>query len=304
LNFSEKFEHEIKELKSFKQNREINVKYILVVGKNYLPDDLIFDAVFDELKTIFPEAKIGAGVNAYFAELNRNRPHSQNAEFISFAVCPQVHAFDNASLTENLEAQKYVVQSAQQLFPEKPIFVSPVTLKQRFNVVATSSEPEPISGELPSQVDARQNSVFAAQWLPGSLKYLAQSGAGLVTYYESVGWRGFTQGNYEPLLPEKFKSKKGDIFPVYDVIKELAGFSEIIHSNSSHPLLFDGLVVKSENKTKLFLFSFSDEDIVIQINTFNYTNESKLLGGKNTEIKKRNVLLKAFDLLIRFCTSN
>lgn len=280
LYFSEKFEHEIKELKDYKRNKKINAKYILVVDKNHLPDDLIFNAVFDELKTIFPKAKIGAGVNAYFAELNRNRPQSQNAEFICFAVCPQVHAFDNATLVENLEAQKYVVQSARQLFHEKPIFVSPVTLKQRFNVVVTSTEPVPNPGELPSQVDTRQDSLFAAQWLLGSLKYLAQSGASLVTYYESVGWRGFIQGNYVPLLPEKFKSKRGDIFPVYDVIKELAGFSEIIHSNSSHPLLFDALVVKSKNETKLFLFSFSDEDIEIQINPFNSDNETRLVRNE------------------------
>ena len=296
--FSEKFKDEIKEIKQYFQNKKLNIKYILVVGKNHLPDNLIFDGVFDELKNIFPKVKIGAGVNAYFAELNRHCEISEKADFISFAICPQVHAFDNASLVENLEAQKFVVETAQQLFPKKPVFVSPITLKQRFNVVATSKEPEPSHGELPPQVDERQNSVFAAQWLLGSLKYLAQSGAGLATFFETVGWRGFIQGNFEPPVPEKFSAKSGDIFPIYNEFKKLSGFSNIIHSNSSHPLLFDGLAVKSENETKLLLFSFSDEDIIIQINQCIYTNESKLLiNEKNIEIKKRSVLLKAFDLL-------
>lgn len=298
MYFSEKFENEIKEVRLNFQNKKIKVKYILVVGKNHLPDDLIFDAVFDELKTIFPETKIGAGVNAYFAELNRNRPQSQKADFISFTICPQVHAFDNASLVENLEAQKYVVESARKLYPEKPVFVSPVTLKQRFNVVATSPKPAPGTGELPSFVDTRQNSEFAAQWLLGSLKYLAQSGTDLVTYFESVGWRGFIQGNYEPPIPGKFKAKKRDVFPVYYALKELSGFSEIIHSSSSHPLLFDGLVVQSIDKIKLFLFSFSNEDIVVKINPKNYAHESKKNGTKkNTEIKKNSILLKANDFL-------
>jgi hypothetical protein len=282
MYFSEKFEDEIKEFRLNFQTKIIKVKYILVVGKNHLPDDLIFDGVFDELKTIFPETKIGAGVNAYFAELNRNRPQSLNAEFISFTICPQIHAFDNATMVENLEAQKYVVETARKLFPEKPVFVSPVTLKQRFNVVATCTEPAPATGELPSQVDTRQNSDFAAQWLICSLKYLAQSGTHLITYFESVGWRGFIQGNYEPPVPGKFKSKKGDVFPVYYALKELVGYSEIIHSSSSHPLLFDGLVVQSIDKIKLFIFSFSNEDIVIK---------------KNTEIKKNSILLRANEFL-------
>jgi D-apionolactonase len=298
MYFSEKFEDEIKEVRLNFQNQKIKIKYILVVGKNHLPDDLIFDAVFDELKTIFPETKIGAGVNAYFAELNRNRPQSLNAEFISFTICPQIHAFDNATMLENLEAQKYVVETARKLFPEKPVFVSPVTLKQRFNVVATCTEPAPATGELPSQVYTRQNSDFAAQWLICSLKYLAQSGTHLITYFESVGWRGFIQGNYDPPVPGKFKAKKGDVFPVYFALKELAGFSEIIHSNSSHPLLFDGLVVQSIDKIKLFIFSFSNEDIVIKINPKYYANESKkYVIKKNTEIKKNSILLRANEFL-------
>lgn len=298
MYFSEKFEDEIKEIKQYFQNQNLNIKYFLVVDKNHLPDNFIFDSVFNELKSIFPKAQIGAGVNAYYAELNRTRNISEKADFISFTICPQVHAFDNASLVENLEAQKFVVESARQLFPKKPVFVSPVTLKQRFNVVATSKEPEPSYGELPPQVDVRQNSVFAAQWLLGSLKFLAQSGAQLATFFETVGWRGFIQGNFEPPVPGKFSAKSGDIFPIYNEFKKLSGFSNIIHSNSSHPLLFDGLVVKSENETKLLLFSFSDRDITIQINQFIYTNESKLLTNeKNIEIKKRSVLLQAFDLL-------
>lgn len=299
LYFSEKFEDEIKEVRQNFQNQKIKAKYILVVGKNHLPNDLIFDGVFDELKTIFPEAKIGAGVNAYFAELNRNWPQSPKAEFISFTICPQVHAFDNASLVENLEAQKYVVESAQQLFPKKPIFVSPVTLKQRFNVVATSEEPGPVPGELPSLVDIRQNTIFAAKWFLGSLKFLAQSGINLVTYFETVGWCGFIQGNFEPSIPEKFEAKKGDIFPVYNVMKELAGFSKIIQSNSSHPFLFDGLVVESDSETKLFVFNFSAEDIEININLSNNIKVIKsVLNDKKNKIDKDHILLRAYDLIV------
>ena len=291
MYFSEKFEDEIKDVRLNFQNQKIKVKYIFIVGKNHLPDDLIFDSVFDELKTIFPEAKIGIGVNAYFAELNRNRPQSKKAEFVSFTICPQVHAFDNVSLIENLEAQKYVVESAREIFPDKPIFVSPVTLKQRFNIVATSAEPAPNHGELPSQVDARQNSIFVAQWLLGSLKYLAQSGASLITYFETVGWRGFIQGNIEPPVPEKFRTKPGDIFPIYSVLMQFNGFDKIVFSESSEPLKVDGVVLQNNTETKVLLANFTDEPLPVEIMGMSSFTEAKTMfsNHKITGFKKFNL---------------
>jgi hypothetical protein len=290
LYFSEKFKYELVALQNTFQNKNIKVKYALVIGKNHLPNDLIFDEVFSELKYIFPDAKIGAGVNAYFAELNRNRPKSEKAEFISFAVCPQIHAFDNSSLVENMEAQKYAVESAKQIFTGNPVFVSPVTLKQRFNVVATSEEPEYKSDGLPSQVDVRQNSVFAAQWLLGSLKFVAQSGAELVTCFETVGWRGFIQGNYNPLAPEKFSARKGDIYPVFYLLKELHGFEEVIFSESNTPITVDGIVLAGKdlngmNKMKLLLANFSNLTKKVKISGIETASFCKTLFS-STHIEK------------------
>jgi D-apionolactonase len=292
LYFSEAFKNELETLQNTFQNKNIKVKYVLVVGKNHLPNDLIFDEFFSELKNIFPSAKIGAGVNAYFAEFNRNRPKSEKAEFISFAVCPQIHAFDNSTLVENMEAQKYAVESAQQIFAERPVFVSPVTLKQRFNVVATSEETEYKSNELPSQVDVRQNSVFTAQWLLGSLKFLAQSGTELVTYFETVGWRGFIQGNYNPPLPEIFSARKGDIYPVFYLLKELEGFDEVIFSESSAPLEVDGIVLQGKDlndKTinKILLANFSSHTKKVKISGIETASFCNTLFS-STHIEKEN----------------
>jgi hypothetical protein len=168
------------------------------------------------------------------------------------------------------------VESAKKIFPGKPVFISPLTLKQRFNVVATSEEPSPQQGELPSPVDARQNSVFAAQWLLGSLKFLAQSGADLVTCFETVGWRGFIQGNFYPPLPENFSARKGDIFPCFQLLKELKDFDEVIHSESSLPLKTDGIVFLHRNKNRILialLANFQLEDIKIKL-TGNYVINS------------------------------
>jgi hypothetical protein len=299
LYFSQNFAKECAEFIFKAKLLSIRIGHFLIVSQNHLPDKTIFKTVFPKLKKTFPSTKIGTGVNAYFAELNRSNEICDEAEFISFAVCPQIHAFDNASLVENLEAQKYAVESAKNRFPGKPIYVSPITLKQRFNVVATSAEPPFPPGELPSQVDSRQNTIFAAQWLLGSIKYLAQSGAELLTYFETVGWRGFVQGNYEPPVPEKFQAKKGEFFPIFEAIKSLAGFSEFIPSSSSHPLIFDGLVLKSEKETKLFLFNFSAEDIEIEIEQQSNSKPLKsTIPGHNSLGKGNRIVLKPFECIV------
>jgi len=286
LYLSENHLEEYNTFRSQLQELNLKVKYLLLVGENHLPHRA-FDELVTLIKIDFPDTLIGTGVNAYFAELNRSQPTIEQADFVSFTVCPQVHAFDDMSLVENLEAQAQVVQSAKILFPEKPIFISPVTLKQRFNVVATSAEPETALGRLPSSVDVRQRSVFAAAWTLGSIKFLAQAGAQLITYYETVSWKGWMQGEQKPANQDLFAAEANEIFPIYKVLKKLSGYSQVAQSVSSHPLTVDGLVVCSEEKIKLFLFNFTAKDIEIRL--------EELVGSTLPDASKGKVRIKAND---------
>ena len=188
-------------------------------GRSRLSDNNLIEQVAPVLRMMFPGARVGAGTDAYFAELNRNRFNAHTLDFVSFAVCPQVHAFDNGTLVENLEAQFDVIESAGMLYPGKAIQVSPVTLKQRFNVVATGEESPVPADQLPVPVDERQMSMFAAGWTLGSLASLAKGGAEAVTYYEALGWKGLIQGERDPEKPDLFAGRAGDIFPVYHVLR-------------------------------------------------------------------------------------
>ncbi len=89
-----------------------DVMYLLPVGQDHLAFTKINELEF-QIRDDFPGIKLGTGVNAYFAELNRNRPAIKNADFVNFTICPQVHAFDILSIVENLEAQADVIKSAR-----------------------------------------------------------------------------------------------------------------------------------------------------------------------------------------------
>lgn len=296
--FSADYTNEYQKFISCCSELDIKVSHMLLVGLNHLPFEK-FDELTTAIRTDFPETSVGTGVNAYFAELNRVRPKVENADFVSFTISPQVHAFDVASLVENLEAQAEVIKSSKKLFPEKPIFVSPVSLKQRFNVVATAAEPEPAPGTLPSSVDGRQRLAFAASWTLGSLKFLAQAGCQLASYYETVGWKGFIQGDQPSLVKRYFPAEAHELFPVYEAMTEIFGFSEIVHSQSSHPLVFDGLLVKSGQSLKLFLFSFSSGEIEIKLRPgFQYKNIKSLVYPESPEINGTGIILRPGELVM------
>ena len=131
-----------------------------------------------------------SGTDADFIFLARSLPPLELVDALTFAITPQVHAFDDASIVETLATEGAAVHSARALAAGKPVYVSPVTLKMRHNPYATGAIPSTPPGELPPEVDPRQMSLFAACWVVGSVRNLAQNGAAGITYFETTGWRG------------------------------------------------------------------------------------------------------------------
>ncbi len=202
-----------------------------------------------------PRAVVGAGTNAYFTEINRERPPIDALNLVSYSINPQVHAFDNASLTETLATQAVTLESARQFCADRPLAVSPVTLKPRFNPNAIGPEPEPAPNALPAPVDPRQMSLFGAGWTVGSIKYLAAGGAASVTYYETTGWRGVMETAAGSEIPARFHASPGMLFPLYHVLADAGAFARanVVASASNAPLQVDSLVLRDGARTRVLL---------------------------------------------------
>ena len=182
------------------------------------------------------------GTNTYFAEVNRDRPEPGAADGIAFSINPQVHTFDDLSLMEAPAAQGDIVRTARSFSGGRPIAVTPVTLRPRFNPDAVESEPPPAPGELPFAVDPRQASLLCAAWTVASAKYLAEAGATSITYYETAGWQGVMEREAGSPAPARFRSIPGAVFPVYHVLRDLCGWwrGEGLHVSSDNPATGDG----------------------------------------------------------------
>ncbi len=237
-----------------------------------------------------PAIPVGAGASAYFTELNRERPAIDQLDLVCYSLNPQVHAFDNASLVETLAAQATTVASARAFSSDLPIAVTSVTLRPRFNPNATGPEPEPVPGELPAQVDARQMSLFGAGWTLGSLKHLLQSGAASLTYYETTGWRGVMETAQGSPLPERFRSFPGGVFPLYHVLADVGEFvgGQAIVLESSDPLHVEGLALRKDGCLRILLANLAHqpEDVIVTCEGASAT--VRMLDATNVEAAMRD----------------
>ena len=190
---------------------------------------------------------LGAGTDVDFFQLNNNRPARDQADFIFCAMRPQAHAFDDASVVENLEGQAQVVATSREVFGELPVVASPVTLKRRWHKGA----PRP-AGELPPPVDRRQLSLLGAGWLVGSLRALAQAGAAAVTWFETTGWRGVMEVEEGAPLPGEFPSEPGAVFPMYHVLRAVADFhgGGLRPLHLSHPLKVQAVALEADGRQR------------------------------------------------------
>ncbi|MCC6341725.1 MAG: hypothetical protein IT166_05980 [Bryobacterales bacterium] len=211
-------------------------------------------------------APVGGGTDAFFAELNRARPEMSHLDFLCYSINPQVHAFDDSSLVENLAGQAQTVESALQFSAGKPVAVTPVTFKPRFNPNATGALPTVGADELPPQLDTRQLSLFGAAWTLGSVKYLAESGARSITFFEAAGPLGVMESASGSRWPRLFPSTPGQVYPLYHVLCDVNEFAggEILPVRASHPLLVEGLMLRKGNRARLIVVNFTPRSRVVR----------------------------------------
>jgi D-apionolactonase len=219
------------------------------------------------IQDAYPDAMIASGTNAYFTELNRERLDTELLDAVCYSINPQVHAFDDLSLVETLEAQFWTVKSACAFSNGRDVVTSPITLRPRFNPNATGPEPEPEPGQLPASVDPRQMSLLGAGWTLGSLKYISQSNVVSGTWFETVGWKGVMETETGSPLSEKFQSLPGSVFPMWHVFADVGEFrdGEIVTITSSNPLRVDGCLLQNGAKLAFLIANLTGDDLTVEI---------------------------------------
>jgi D-apionolactonase len=165
------------------------------------------------VRAAFPDAKAGTGVLTNFTELNRCPPDAAAADFVTFSTTAIVHAADDLSVLQTLEALPHILQSAKALAAGRPLRLGLVSVGMRSNPYGRDVAPNPTLARIAmAKDDPRQRGLFAAAWTVGALTAIAGDTV------ESL-CLGMSQG---PLA-----LGSGDaLYPVYHVVRvaaEMAG---------------------------------------------------------------------------------
>lgn len=212
---------------------------------------------------------IGGGTDADLHQLNL-QPPPNDGDFLCWSMNPQVHAADELSIAETPEAVGHQLATLRRRFPGRPLVVSPVTLRPRFNPVATAAEAPAGAGQLPPEVDPRQTTLFAAAWTLAMFKALAEGGAESVTWFETTGWRGVVEAGTGSPLPDLFSSPPNCVFPSYHVLADIGEFGRgtVQSTQAGDPLNVASLLLQLGQRQRLIIANLSAESLRVSLGNF------------------------------------
>ncbi|HWE61546.1 MAG TPA: hypothetical protein VHB98_07530, partial [Chloroflexota bacterium] len=216
------------------------------------------------LQPLLPGVPFAGGTNLFFAEINRDPPEAAALDALSYSINPQVHACDDTSLVENLEAQAETVRSARALCGNLPVVISPVSFIGRAGPYAGGP---PAPDGLPGNVDVRQASLFGAGWTAGSIKYLACSETASLTYFETTGWLGLVETDAGSPMPDRFPSRPGMVFPLYHVFADLAEWKDgdLLELRTGDTLVADGIAIRAGGTRHVIVANLTDQPQTLTI---------------------------------------
>ena len=130
------------------------------------------DKILDAARQPFPNISIGAGMPVGFTEFNRNPPPA-HADWVGHATQAIVHAADDVSVMETLQALPHIIATTRALFGNGHYRIGPATI----GMVPTASASLPLDATGDRRIalasrDPRQNGLFAAAFLLG---YVAEA---------------------------------------------------------------------------------------------------------------------------------
>jgi len=245
LHLSDKYDEELEAFTQLSLQNRVRIKNISLfsIGKPVTDQRVINEIA--PLKKELTQVAFGAGTDFNFTELNKNRFDASALDFVTYAIHPQEHAFDDLSLVENLEGQSETAKTARHIY-SKPVHVSPVTLRKRFNPYTANEADRVKTNEEKS--DPRQVTEFGLAWTFGSIQALSEGGVESATYYQTVGRQGIM-------------SETGDPFPAYGTFEKLLANRDatVALLDISQPLKIGAMLFEQSGAAALYLVNYTQE---------------------------------------------
>ena len=248
----------------------IDLKGVLPGSKG--PGGPTLEEIYKAARAAFPGVKLGGGTFSFFTELNRKRPPAALLDFVTHTTCPIVHAADDVSVMETLEALPYVIQSTKALIGGKGYWVGPSGIAARRNPYGASTADNSGNNRIClSDMDPRQRGLYGAAWSLGYIAAFAAGGLNAITLGAATGPAGMIYRKANFPQPHFDGAGGSPIFPVYHVIAGLASASgsKLVGSKSAAPSKVAALAYRAKNGPVVWLANLTGDEQPVRISGFN-----------------------------------
>lgn len=151
-------------------------------------------------RSVFPAARIGAGMLTNFTEFNRCPPAEGEGDYITHGNSAIVHAADDVSVLQTLEGLSAIFRSARAIGGNRPYRLGLVSIAMRSNPYGAELQPNPgHEVRTMTDTDPRQATKFAATYAIAATALAAAAGAEAICLAAPAGPFSL-QGSMEPAI--------------------------------------------------------------------------------------------------------
>jgi len=226
------------------------------------------EAIYAAARKLFPGIKLGGGMFSFFTELNRKRPPAKLLDYVTHTSSPIVHAADDRSVMETLEALPYQVQSTRAFIAGKPYWVGPSAIGARDNPYGAASSANPNNGRVClAQMDPRQRGLFGAAWNLGYVAAFARGGVDVVALGATSGPLGIVYRKTGDKQPFFDGLNQPAVYPVYHVITDLAAAAgeDLVATTSSDAGKVEAFAARGPGGTHLWVANLTDRKQMVTL---------------------------------------
>ncbi|MFS8049460.1 hypothetical protein [Rhizobium sp. BR 314] len=185
----------------------------------------------------FAGMRLGGGMLSYFTELNRKRVPTDLLAFITHCTNPIVHAADDLSVMQTLEALPFITRSVRAIYGDKPYRIGPSTIAMRQNPYGSRTMDNQCGGRIAmANSDPRHNARFGNAFALGYAARTLDAGLECLTLSALTGAFGLIAGKDEPSEP----GMPRPLFATVSTLSRLAGsaWQECLSSDPTAVLAF------------------------------------------------------------------
>ncbi|SOC36047.1 hypothetical protein SAMN05892877_102311 [Rhizobium subbaraonis] len=212
----------------------------------------------------FPDIRVGGGMLSYFTELNRKRVPAEALSFVSHCTNPIVHAADDLSVMQTLEALPFITRSVRAIYGDKPYRIGPSTIPMRQNPYGSRTMDNPRLGRVPmANRDPRHNGMFAEAFALGYAIGVLDADLECLTLSALTGSFGLVAQDGEPM-------PAGATRPLFRTVKMLSELAARPwqQCRSSAPSDVQAMIAQSDGGSRLLLVNLTPREQTVELRAF------------------------------------